>query len=445
MSTLVAPPRPSQPAPHEEQILEYLLNDDSSAAMLSIPEPVVDGGVAQQPTSESPAPGQSRTRVLFIGTDPVLMTAHTELRDKLISLTAVFDEVHLMVVSSNSHIQQTTEKIGDRAWLYVVVAPHWWSVVKAVQRVATEQLQFSTGFRPDIVVALDPFIAGYAGQQLAEKYQRPFQLHLLHDYFTDIWKHTERHATWLLLLAHYVLKQTDSVCVTTESLREKIRQQFSHLSDPILLPRFYNIKSILELPGRTSVVKPAKLSHFKFIILYVGTLNHESTLFRVIDAARSVLRSPSIGLVVIGDGPMRRDFEQRAEIFGIKNQVVFEKSTIDVVSYMRAADILMCTDTTPESEEVVIKAAAVGLPILVARTELRSELFIDEATAFLCQPDDTIEFSQKLSKFLNTNAIRIQFSRDARQTVKDRLHEDPAVFKVAYRDAIESALIERPT
>lgn len=444
MSTLVAPLRPAQPTPHEEQMLEYLLNDDSTPAMLATP-PGAPAGVEVGQGGNSALPiASTRTRVLFVGTDPALMTAQTELRDKLISLTEVFDEVHIMVVSTSIRAKQKAEKIGDRAWLYVAAAPHWWSAAKAVQSVAAEQLQFTTGFRPDIVVALDPFVAGYAGQQLADKYQRPFQLHLLHDYFTDSWKTTERHATWLLRLAHHVLKQTDSVCVTSESLREKVRKQFSHLSDPILLPRFYNIKSILELPGRTSVVKPAKLAHFKFIILFVGSLNHESTLYRVIDAARSVLRSPSIGLVVIGDGPMRKDFEKRAEIFGIKDQVVFEKPTVDVVSYMRAADLLMCTDTTAESEEVVIKAAAVGLPLLLARTELREELFVDDMTAYLCQSDDTIEFSQKLSKFLNNNGIRIQFSRDARQTVKDRLHEDPAVFKVAYRDAIESVLIARP-
>jgi glycosyltransferase involved in cell wall biosynthesis len=444
MGTLVAPARPLQPAPHEEQMLEYLLNDDSTPAMLTTPPTASPEQAVGTVGGGATSVGRTRTRVLFVGTDPALLTPQTELRDKLISLSEVFDEVHIMVVGGYGRSQQKAEKIGDRAWLYIATAPHWWSATKAVQAVAAEQLQFTTGFRPDIVVALDPFIAGYAGQHIAEQYQRPFQLHLLHDYFSDSWRQTEKHASWLLRLAHRVLKQTESVCVTSEVLRDKIRQQFSHLSDPILLPRFYNIKSILELPGRTSVVKPAKLAHFKFVILFVGSLNHESTLYRVIDAARSVLRSPSIGLVVIGDGPMRKDFEKRAEIFGIKNQVVFEKPTVDVVSYMRAADLLICSDTTAESEEVVIKAAAVGLPLLLARTELRDELFVDDMTAYLCQPDDTIEFAQKLSKFLNNNGIRIQFSRDARQTVKDRLHEDPAVFKVAYRDAIESVLIARP-
>jgi glycosyltransferase involved in cell wall biosynthesis len=104
---------------------------------------------------------------------------------------------------------------------------------------------------------------------------------------------------------------------------------------------------------------------------------------------------------------------------------------------MQAADILLCTDTDEAGDETVIKAAASGLPVLVSKTPLRSDLFTDGIDAFLCDREDTVGFSQKLTKFLNTNALRIEFATNAKTIVETRLHEDPQMYKIAYRDSIE--------
>ncbi len=438
MANVVREPSSFDPSARAENILDYVLNDDSTIETLRrATQPEVATTFA--PASASSPAVRTRTRVLFVATDTVLLTPNTEFRDKLASLNAVFDEVHILVVEVASKARETADKAADRVFVYGTTSPHWWGVGKAALRVAGEQLHFSDGFRADIIVALDPFLAGYAAKELADTFDRPFQVHLLEDMFSDTFLYTHKHAAWLRRLARHVLKHTASVCVASETIKDRTKKHFKHLPEPILLPRFYNIKDILTKTDGPTLVPP-KLNRFKFIVLFVGSLNHDSTLYRAIDATRTILRSPSIALVVIGDGPMKKEFQKRAEIFGVKEQIIFEPSTVDVVSYMRSSQLLIATDITPESEEVVIKAAAVGLPLLLARTELREDIFTDDQNAFLCHKDDTIEFAQKLSKFLNNNATRIQFSRDARTTIKDRLHEDPEVFKIAYRDAIESVL-----
>lgn len=430
-------------ATRAENILDYVLNEDSTIESLSSTASVaaVDGRT-QEPLVDTKAV-RTKTRVLFISTDAALLAPGTELRDRLVTLNSVFDELHIMVVETAWKKRTTTDKVADRVFMYSTTASHWWGLAGAAEAVAREQLEFADGFRADIIVALDPFQSGYIAERLADTYKRPFQVHLLSDVFADAFTYSHRHSAWLRRLAKHVLKGTNSVCVASETIKENVKRHFKHLQEPILLPRFYDIKGILAKTDGPTVV-PAKLARFKFVALFVGTLNHESTLYRAIDASRTMLRSPAIALVIIGDGPMKREFKKRAEIFGIGEQIIFEPSTVDVVSYMRASHLLVATDTTPESEEVVIKAAAVGLPILAARTELREDIFTDDVNAFLANKEDTIEFAQKLSKFLNSSSLRVQFAREARTTIKDRLHEDPEVFKLAYRDAIESALAFAP-
>jgi glycosyltransferase involved in cell wall biosynthesis len=177
---------------------------------------------------------------------------------------------------------------------------------------------------------------------------------------------------------------------------------------------------------------------FSFVILYVGTLDTDSTLFRAIDAARNVLYAQSIGLVVVGDGPRRQEFIDRTKILGISEQVVFLKDVSMVPKALMSADILLCTDTDETSDGVVIQSAAVGLPLLMAENTFRSQLFVDGEDAFMCEKDDTIGFSQKLNKFLNTSSLRTQFRDRARDMVTTRLFEDPVTFSEAYRASIES-------
>jgi glycosyltransferase involved in cell wall biosynthesis len=103
----------------------------------------------------------------------------------------------------------------------------------------------------------------------------------------------------------------------------------------------------------------------------------------------------------------------------------------------------LCTDTTEISDEIVIKAAASGLPLLVAQTPMRADLFVDGESAFLVEKEDTIGFSQKLTKFLNTNALRTQFKTNALDIVKTRLHEDPDAYVQAYKNAIEGVFDQK--
>jgi glycosyltransferase involved in cell wall biosynthesis len=167
-------------------------------------------------------------------------------------------------------------------------------------------------------------------------------------------------------------------------------------------------------------------------------------LFRAIDAARSALFSKGVGLVVLGDGPAKGEFEKRAQILGVGEQVIFTKDMTKLGLYLQNADILLCTDTTDASDELIVQAAASGLPLLAAENHFRSDLFVDGTDAFLCPKEDTVCFSQKLIKFLNTNALRTQFSENAKAIVTTRLSEDPAVYREAYRNSIEGVFDSAP-
>jgi glycosyltransferase involved in cell wall biosynthesis len=426
------------PSKRAGSILDYFIEDtsDESRARKRVAS-TVEVELQKAPLIEVNS-SRLKSRVLFITKDQSVFEDASEERLRYLSLADTFDEIHILVLCG---VRQTREplRFAPNIWAYTLGARFWWQYLFAADSFARLQLSFGKSFRPDIIVALDPFESGLIGIRLASRYDRAFQVHILENYFTEEYRLKSKENRRRLRLAAHVLRRAQSVRVGTDDIVAAVRKRFKHIDDIQVLPRHYNIRGIIEAVEGGAL--PDAFPQFSFVILYVGTLDYESRLFRAIDASRGPLQASSIGLVVLGDGPNKKEFQQRAQILGIAEQVFFEKDESKLVQFLKSANILMCPDTGEESDELIIKAAAAGLPILMARTELRADLFTDGESAFLCDPEDTEEFAKKLSLFLNTNSLRTQFALNAQEIVKTRLHEDPQSYKQAYRDSIELAFL----
>lgn len=387
---------------------------------------------------------RSQSRLLFVTRDLSVLQEGSVARLNMLNLSDTFSEIHILVLCESWQAKKGSERIAKNTWVYTTSTRFFIQQPFAALSVAHSQLQFADGFRPDIVIALDPFESGLCGLLIAEKYDRAFQVHVTEDMFAPDFLAKDDRNKLRMRIMKYVLKRTQSVRTVTLNLKTKLQKSFPHITDISLLPRHYDIKTLMEIGASENATDP--FPQYVFKVLFVGKLDHESTLFRALDASRSILVSKSIGFLVLGDGPNLKEFQERANILGIAQQVVFQKDQSKLIEYLAVADVLLCTDTTEGSDEIVIKAAAAGLPIVAARTPLREDLFVDGESAFLCDPEDTLDFSQKLVKFLNTNTLRTQFEENAKDIVKVRLEEDPAVYKLAYRTAIESVYegIETP-
>lgn len=383
------------------------------------------------------ASNRVQSRVLFVTNKTEIFEKDSLAQKHFASLCDVFDEVHVLVLSSMKREEETI-RIAPKAWAYPVHIQSFAFMSFAVQRVVKEQLLFADGFRPDIIVALDPYESGVSALRIAQKYERPLQVHVFENFLTEEFLKKNERNKKRVRFANTTLKKAKSVRTETERLKRLMEDTYPGIEDSLLLPRFFNIKGITET---VSVGEKKRLfPQFSFVLLYVGKLDSESTLFRVLDAARGLLRNPTIGLVVVGDGAAKQGFMERAKIFQIDKQVVFKGAQADIVPYMQAADVFVVSDTTTESERLVVTGAAAGVPMILAKTKLRDDLFTDGRDAFLCDAEDTVGMTQKLTKFINTNSLRIQFAENARDVVVTRIEESPEMYRLAYRDTVEAVL-----
>ncbi len=382
-----------------------------------------------------------KSRVLFITNDVGVFTKDTAVAREYADLEEVFDEVHVLVIGRPGTLPASPDavRLSSRVWAYPLAPKFFFSIPFKARAYAADELTFTDGFRPDLVVARDPFESAIAGVFIADTFERLLQVQI----HSDEWLNEERFLArdkfnkWRLRFMRYALKRTDSIRVATEHLTNVIEPIAPKVKDIAVLPRYFKTRELLSL-SRTPEKKLFK--QFIFSMVAVGDLNASSTMFRVLDASRMALQTPTIGLVVIGEGPLIDQFRQRTVLLNISNQVVFLGKVNDYTEHLRSADLLIVTDTDAASDELVVKAAALGVPMVMARTQLREDLFVDGRDAYLCEPEATLEFTDKIRKFLNANALRLQFSENSREVVRTRIEEDPRMYRLAYRDTIEHML-----
>ncbi|MCB9810541.1 MAG: glycosyltransferase [Candidatus Nomurabacteria bacterium] len=416
----------------ERYSLDYVLEREKRARddtrYVSVEEAINDDSVYEVRSD------RDETRVLFISQDESLLNPTQQSLDGYTNISDLFDEVHILILRQGIRAKNPTLRVADNVWLYTASDKDWWHTPWSGMALTEDQLVFAGGFRPDLIVARDPFESAFLANRLGKKYNRPVQIHVLEDYTQADFLKKSKHNRWRRYLPHFTISKVKSVRTSTKAIAELIQNKFS-VEDLAVLPRFNNYESLIKIQSTLDL--RAKFKPLVFIMLYIGELDYDSAAYRAIDAARFGLKNPHIGLVIVGDGPAKKELQERAETFGIKEQVIFETNVKDVVPYLKSATVLIIPDTDSESEEVALQGAAAGIPMVVARTAAREDIFIDGESALLCAPDNTDEFSLKLNILMNDVPLRGRMVETAQAMIVKKFHDDPKRYLATYRESIE--------
>jgi glycosyltransferase involved in cell wall biosynthesis len=420
---------------HASSELEYIIQGKKTVS-----EPTVRTVSAQQAMTGNRVfkslSQRDVTRVLFVSRDTDIINPTLAKLDGYIHLSKLFDEVHILILRQGIAPKNPVLRAAENVWIYTASAKFWWATPAAGIRMVEEQLKFADGFRPDLIVARDPFESAFVVHKLGKKNNCVTQLHILEDYTNGDFVKRNQHNYWRRFLPRFTVPWFLSVRTLTNTVQTMLQKKFV-IPDIDTLPRYQNYMALIDTKATINLKE--KYKPYVFMMLYVGKLGHESTLYRALDAARFALRNPRVGMIVLGDGPARREFEKRAKILGIEQQVVFEPKLSDIVPYLKSANLMIVTDTDSDSEDLVLKGSAAGIPMVIARTEKREDIFSHGESAFLCDATSVQAFSNSISDLLNNFDKRKQFSTNGQDIIRTLFHNDEKKYQEAYRASIEQA------
>ena len=420
-------------------VLDHVLYEDNPEVA-----EVLENQVAVEEEKRAPSilafdSGRTKSRVLFVTTDAAILEKGSAAEKKYLHISEWFDELHIMVLLPGRSLNEVTERISTNVWVYVVQAKDYTVSAQAALHRLEEDLLFNDSLRPDIVVATDPLTSGVAAKAIGERFGRVWQVQIKTHFFgTEL--QPRQISFWETRVAKKVLRTTPSVRFGSAEIAVGIKKiVVPKTDDQKILPQYYNFDA---LKNSTPVFDlKERYPEYKLIIVTFGLLTADSNLHDVFVALRNVLHKNRIGLIIIGDGPAKKLFVEKAQLLDIEKNVVFVSESADLIPYYKTADVLIETGLTSVADETVLRAIAAGLPTIAYETELRSDLLKDGRSALLCPADDPHCLSQNMGKFLNNQGLRTQFRRRLNMIADSRLHEDKRSYFEALRDSVEIALV----
>ncbi len=173
----------------------------------------------------------------------------------------------------------------------------------------------------------------------------------------------------LRILYNITYNLFDSIIVQSKSMKSDLLLNFRISPRKIvLIPNILDTDKIDLLSQE--IIGENKLKDKKFI-LFVGTINENKRLDRVVDFyIRLIDEGYDFDLVIIGDGP---SFEYLGKLInqkGIQNQVYLLGALLNPYPYMKKASFLIISSNYEGFPNVGIEAQYCGTPIILSRNTI---------------------------------------------------------------------------
>jgi len=137
----------------------------------------------------------------------------------------------------------------------------------------------------------------------------------------------------------------------------------------------------------------------------------------VAEAARAL---PSLRALVVGDGPLRAELEEKVRRLGLAGRVVLAGLRQDVPGLLAGVDVLAFSSEREGLSMAMLEAMAAGVPVVATRVGGTPELIESGVTGILVPPADPRALADGLLAVLRSPGLAEDIRRAARERVRAR-------------------------
>lgn len=149
-------------------------------------------------------------------------------------------------------------------------------------------------------------------------------------------------------------------------------------------------------------------------------------------------KHPNLHVLLVGDGPRRKEAESAADAAGIRDRVVFAGKRFDVPEMLSAMDIYCLPSIWGEFfPNSIIEAMCMGKPWIGSRIAGLPELTADGSAGWLVEPGDVDGLVEKLDTLASDQSLRNLMGEAGRAEALERFTIDKVTDRIlgAYRKA----------
>jgi glycosyltransferase involved in cell wall biosynthesis len=167
------------------------------------------------------------------------------------------------------------------------------------------------------------------------------------------------------------------------------------------------------------------------LIINVGHCTSDKAQYYLIKAFK-LLNAPDWKLMIVGEGPKRKELEDLSISLGLFDRVIFTGYQRDIDLYLSKSSIFAFTSVIEGYPNALIEAMATPLPSVSFDCEAGpSDIIADGKNGFLVKVGDIETFANRLQELIDKPALRLKIQSEASVIKK---HNDLAKIAPRYVD-----------
>ncbi|MGO0123314.1 glycosyltransferase family 4 protein [Desulfothermobacter acidiphilus] len=234
---------------------------------------------------------------------------------------------------------------------------------------------------------------------------RPAPAQVLTVHNSLFWGEGWRQRRWLFRIESWLARRCFRIVAVSQALREELVRAFGLSPERIeVIPNGIDLT-----PYSLGALPPAIWSELDLpagvpLVGTVARLVPQKGLFYLLEAL--ALTPPEIRpmLLVVGDGPLRQELEEKARVLGLGERVrlVGYQPPEEIPSILRSLDIFVLPSLSEGMPLAVLEAMAAGKPVIATRVGGIPEAVLEGETGYLVPPGDSQALALALEKLLRS-------------------------------------------
>ncbi len=352
-------------------------------------------------------------KLLILSTDQKIFEEKSSVRQRMIDYGGLFEELHIIIYTKRGFRMQNLGS-SNHVFIYPTNTRFKLFYFFDVYRIAKKIILNSKSeiLNPWIITTQDPFETALVGYWLKKEFKIPLQIQSHSDFLSPYFKRESWKNKIRVFLGSWLIKKADGVRVVSERIRQSLVKNFQLPSSKItVLPIIFDTDDFQKQPVSIDLHK--KYPNFESIILVASRLTREKNVGLAIQAMTEIIKhNPKSLLLIVGEGPEHRNLKFKIENLKLKDNIILEPWTDDLVSYYRTSNVFVLTSNYEGGARSPVEAAAAGLPVIMTDVAPAREIIKDGINGFVVPVGDALTLAEKVIWLINHPKQRGEFSRN---------------------------------
>ncbi|MDA7706415.1 N-acetyl-alpha-D-glucosaminyl L-malate synthase BshA [Flavobacteriaceae bacterium] len=271
---------------------------------------------------------------------------------------------------------------------------------------------------------------------------------MLHEEGIDVPIVTTLHGTDITLVGShpfyktavtFSINKSDAVTSVSQNLKEDTQRLFNTKKEIKVVPNFIDIdkyKNNYKECNRTLLALPTER-----IITHVSNFRPVKRIADVIEIFYRIQKELPAKLMMVGEGPERKEAEQLCETYNIEDKVVFLGNSSEVDKILCFSDLFLLPSQTESFGLAALEAMASGVPVISSDSGGIPEVNIQGISGFLSPVGAIDEMAQNALKILKEDAVLKTFKKGAQDTAtKFDIHKIVPFYEAIYEEALQNCI-----